>query len=134
MKRFFGQLFRIFFYFIIFQQNLSAESLASKCALITVTLMRNITGHTSYVYSLASLPNGYLATGDDIGEIKIWNTTTGSLIRNISGYSYGVSFFKTIFKIQSISRWFSTTTSRIVEIKKNDLVQSTTSQLHIIQS
>jgi len=61
--------------------------------------MRNITGHTSYVYSLASLPNGYLATGDDIGEIKIWNTTTGSLIRNISGYSYGVSFFKTIFKI-----------------------------------
>ena len=54
-----------------------------KFIFIQVTL----SGHTSYVYSLAVLPNGHLASGSDDKTIKIWNPTDGSVIRTLSGHS-----------------------------------------------
>ena len=36
-------------------------------------------GHSNYVYSLATLENNYLASGDKDGKIKIWDITVGKL-------------------------------------------------------
>ena len=41
--------------------------------------------------SLAVLPNGYLVSGDYVGEIKIWNTDTGSVLKTLTGHSGWVS-------------------------------------------
>jgi WD40 repeat protein len=46
-------------------------------------LNADLTRPSSSVYSLAILPNGYLASGDYGGSIKIWNPESGSLINTI---------------------------------------------------
>ena len=36
-------------------------------------------GHTEWVYSLASLENGYLASASRDNTVKIWDVTSGKL-------------------------------------------------------
>ena len=39
----------------------------------TGSLIKTLTGHTDRVFSLAVLPNGFLASGSHDNTIKIWN-------------------------------------------------------------
>ena len=50
-------------------------------------LIRTLTGHTSYVLSLAVLKNGYLASGSDDTTIRIWNSDHGNLIKTLTGHT-----------------------------------------------
>ena len=43
-------------------------------------------GHTSYVFCLTVLANGFLASGSGDTTIKIWNYSTGSLITTLYGH------------------------------------------------
>ncbi len=52
---------------------------------------RKLTGHKSYVTSLAVLPNGDLASGAFDTTIIIWNVYDGSMIRNLSGHINAVT-------------------------------------------
>ena len=45
--------------------------------------LRNLTGHTSTITSLALLKNGHLAAGSGNGAIKIWNVKTGECIKTL---------------------------------------------------
>jgi|GEM_PF-787108 len=60
------------------------------------SFIRNMTGHTSYVISVAFSPDGTkLASGSYDNTIKLWNTADGSLIRTLSGHTnnvYSVTF------------------------------------------
>jgi WD40 repeat protein len=47
---------------------------------INYTLIRNLTAHPSWVYSLASFSNGFFASGYSDKTFKIWNPNDGSLI------------------------------------------------------
>ena len=44
-------------------------------------LISTLNGHTSYVYSVAILPNGNIVSGSYDKTIKIWNSETGAEIR-----------------------------------------------------
>jgi len=51
-----------------------------------------LTGHRDWVSSVSYSPDGrYIASGGDDGTIKIWDATTGALVRTLKGHSYGVS-------------------------------------------
>ena len=54
--------------------------------------IRILNGHIAGVKSLTNLPNGNLASGDSSGCINIWDTESGSLIRNLS-HTYSVLSF-----------------------------------------
>jgi len=67
----------------------------------TGSLVRTLTGHTWGVLSMAFSPDGRLlasgscghlnSSGECIqGEIKLWDVTSGSLVRTISGHTGGV--------------------------------------------
>jgi len=55
-----------------------------------------MTGHTSHVYSISFNPNtNVLACGSDDKTIKLWNPSTGDLLRTMTGHTnwvYSVSF------------------------------------------
>lgn len=53
----------------------------------TGSLIKTLSGHVNSVVSLVVLKNGYLTSQDAIGNINIWNITTGDLVRNIIGQS-----------------------------------------------
>ncbi len=44
-----------------------------------------LTGHTSYVYGLNIISSEILVSGSADQSIKLWNTTSGNLIRSIMG-------------------------------------------------
>lgn len=46
--------------------------------------MRTLTGHSSLVMCLAFLPNGNLASADNMGGLRIWNSGTGQTIKEIN--------------------------------------------------
>lgn len=46
--------------------------------------MRTLTGHSSLVMCLAFLPNGNLASADNMGGLRIWNSGTGKTIKEIN--------------------------------------------------
>jgi hypothetical protein len=47
-------------------------------------LMREVSGHSTYLYSVAFAPGGAVfATGGDDGLVKLWSTPTGDLIRTL---------------------------------------------------
>jgi WD40 repeat protein len=48
--------------------------------LVPGSLVYTLTGHTVGLTSLATLPNGNLASGSYDKTIKIWNPNTGSLV------------------------------------------------------
>jgi hypothetical protein len=50
-------------------------------------LVYTLTGHSDYVYSLATLSNGNLASGSVDNTVKIWNPNTGSLVYTLTGHS-----------------------------------------------
>ncbi len=53
-------------------------------------LIRTLTEHTSYVYSLNLLPDGSLISGS-FKSIKIWNSNNGTLVRTLTGHTGAVS-------------------------------------------
>ncbi len=55
----------------------------------------DLIGHTSIVYCLTLLANGYLASGDYYGDIRIWDLPSSSLIQVLSGHS------STVWEIKS---------------------------------
>jgi WD40 repeat protein len=58
----------------------------------TETGLKNVTltGHTNYIYVLKYLSTGELASGSGDTTIKIWNTTSGLLIKTLTGNTRGV--------------------------------------------
>lgn len=48
------------------------------------------TSHTNKVEWLKIMPDGTLASGSDDKSIKIWNVTTGSVLRTLSGHASAV--------------------------------------------
>jgi WD40 repeat protein len=50
----------------------------------TGRLVRELTGHTSHVYTLAQHPDGHLLSGDQEGNLKEWDVDTGRLVRSLS--------------------------------------------------
>jgi WD40 repeat protein/serine/threonine protein kinase len=52
-----------------------------------------LSGHSSYVYSVAFSPNGrLLASGDFDGKILLWNLGTQEIIHTFSGHTSGASY------------------------------------------
>jgi WD40 repeat protein len=49
--------------------------------------IKTLSGHTSYVLSLAVLPDGSLASGSSDTKIKIWDTIKGIEIKTLSGHT-----------------------------------------------
>jgi len=150
MNSFFGLLFTIFLNLTIFSQNLSAatttstlettfteynQTTESTCDASTDSSKRTLTGHTSWVYSLAVLQNGNLASGDMVGGIKIWNTITGSLIITLTGHSSSVNSLATLPNCylasgssdKTIKIWMtitSSTNSTITTTSSTDMISS----------
>jgi WD40 repeat protein len=54
-------------------------------------LVYTLKGHTGWVNTLMTLPNGNLVSGADDGIIKIWNPNTGSLVFTLTGHTSTVS-------------------------------------------
>jgi WD40 repeat protein len=52
--------------------------------------IKKLVGHSHYVYSLALLPDGTLASGSWDKTIKIWNPSTGDCLRTLAGHAYHV--------------------------------------------
>ena len=66
----------------------SPSSSPSGGSLENVSLVKSLTGHSDYVWSVAISPDGQtLVSGSDDNTIKIWNLATGNLIRTLSGHS-----------------------------------------------
>ncbi len=55
--------------------------------LLKGTLNSTLTGHLSYVYALALLPNGLLASSSLDTTIKIWNITKTSPLYTLTGHT-----------------------------------------------
>ena len=54
--------------------------------------VNTLTGHSDYISALTISPDGkILASGDDDNTIKLWNLTTGKLLRTLHGHSDTVS-------------------------------------------
>ncbi|MFM6255842.1 MAG: WD40 repeat domain-containing protein, partial [Dolichospermum sp.] len=54
-------------------------------------LLQTLTGHSSWVNSLAYSPDGQtLASGSYDNTIKLWNARTGELLQTFTGHSYSV--------------------------------------------
>ncbi len=53
-------------------------------------MINTLVGHRDWVYSLAVLPNGNLASCSWDTTVKIWNPNTGSLIFNLTNHTYVV--------------------------------------------
>jgi WD40 repeat protein len=54
--------------------------------------IRTLSGHSSWVYALAVLPNGHLVSGSSDYSIKFWNTASGGCIKTLTGHSSTVRF------------------------------------------
>jgi len=51
-------------------------------------LVRTLTGHTSYVFSVAFSPDGNtVASGSLDGTVRLWNASTGALVRTLAGHT-----------------------------------------------
>ena len=73
-------------------------AIISACPCLTSAELEDIpeiivqTGHTARITSLAFSPDGsYLVSGSEDKTVKLWEVTTGRLIRNVRGHSKGVS-------------------------------------------
>jgi len=54
------------------------------------TAVRLFTGHLGAITSLAAAPNGrYVTSGDDRGEILLWDLATGRLVKRMRGHGRG---------------------------------------------
>ena len=59
-----------------------------KCKLENVSVVCTLTGHSKYVYSVAISPDGQtLVSGSSDYTIKIWELSTGQLLRTLTGHS-----------------------------------------------
>jgi WD40 repeat protein/uncharacterized caspase-like protein len=59
----------------------------------TGKVLRSLTGHSAYVYSLAFSPNGqWLASGSRDRTIKLWELSTGRLLRTLTEHKEPVFF------------------------------------------
>ena len=52
--------------------------------------MRTLSGHSSWIWSLAILPNHTLVSGFDDNTITFWNTTTGMEFKMLTGHNNAV--------------------------------------------
>ncbi|MEV5342779.1 hypothetical protein AB0K93_30480, partial [Streptomyces sp. NPDC052676] len=73
----------------------TAQALERLYAAASVPLRHRLTGHSGPVVTVAFLPHGRtLATGGDSGDIRLWNTDTGRIRKDLSGaHSYTASEF-----------------------------------------
>ncbi|MEZ2246871.1 hypothetical protein [Microcoleus sp.] len=61
-----------------------------KCKLENVSVVHTLTGHSESVYFLAITPDGQtLVSGSDNNTIKIWQLSTGQLLRTLTGHDTG---------------------------------------------
>ena len=52
---------------------------------VTGSLLRTLSGHTSYVYSVSFSPDGKLLASGTGKTIRLWDVATGSLVRTLTG-------------------------------------------------
>ena len=65
--------------------------------LTNATLDMTLYGHTNIAFSMDVLANGYLVSGGYDYALRVWNTTTGSLEKNITNaHSGNILVVKTI--------------------------------------
>jgi WD40 repeat protein len=55
------------------------------------SLVKNLTGHSGYVYRLMKMQNGLLLSASADKTIKVWNVSEWSLVRTIDGHLDAVS-------------------------------------------
>ena len=60
------------------------------------SLLYAFTSHTHIVSTLATLPNGNLASGSNDNTVKIWNPSTGLLVYTLTGHTSGVITLATL--------------------------------------
>jgi len=60
------------------------------------SLIFTLTGHTSWVNTLVTLPNGNLASGSGDSTVRIWNPSTGTLVNTLKGHSDDVLSLATL--------------------------------------
>ena len=71
---------------IKFKSNSGSDKAIRIWNINTTKNINTLMGHTDFVYSLAMLANGFLASGSGDTTIKIWNYSTGSLITTLYGH------------------------------------------------
>jgi hypothetical protein len=52
--------------------------------------LHQLRGHTGYVWCVAALPGGLLASGSDDKTVRIWNAATGAHVSTLVGHKYSV--------------------------------------------
>ena len=56
-------------------------------------MCRNLTKHKSKTRSLAIFENNFLISGDENGQIHIWNQTSFELLQILNDHSNDVSYY-----------------------------------------
>ena len=81
------------------EENKTAQytfTLQEKPKFTEYKLLKNLIGHSGYVYSVAYSPDGTkIISGSMDGTIKIWNANTGQCLKTLKGHSeyiYSVAF------------------------------------------
>ena len=56
------------------------------------SLLQELSGHASHIYSMLYLANGELVSGDLCGEVRHWNPTDGSAVRTLDAAKLHTAF------------------------------------------
>ena len=66
--------------------------------------MQVLTGHENYVYAVAALPNGRLASGSDDETVRVWDVETGECVQVLTGHDDWVWDVETGECVQVLTR------------------------------
>jgi len=85
--------YRTFYPIVAKEKNITSTTSTTSTARTNSapgSLLFNLTSHTDTILSIATLPNGNLASGSWDKTVKIWNPNTGSLVYTLTGHTNGV--------------------------------------------
>lgn len=91
------------------------------------TIIRNLTGHDKFIWTLEVLNDGTLVSGSDDKTIKLWNTTTGQVIKTLKGHTNSVKCMTSITN-EILASGSKDKTIRLWHLKSGNEIQKLTEQ------